>query len=144
MKGVFERQDVFRGYNLGEDEGLDKEAIISKSDVKELTDANGQEWYLLENKDAKDLLNHQKVPVGLVKKDDTELVSAHNWAAFCFKAKEIANNQFLFQEEGNELFKAICTELNAGDNSKYAPKPDMPGVARLLHDSENNCFIQLN
>ena len=31
----------------------------------------------------------------------------------------------------------FCPELNAGDNSKYAPKPDMPGVARLLHDREN-------
>ena len=62
----------------------------------------------------------------------------HNWAAFGFKTKDIASNKFVFHDAENALFKEICKELNGDDNSKYAPKPDIPGVARLLHDPENH------
>lgn len=122
----------------GPDDVLEQDALISKTDVKEETDANGQEWLLLEHADSKDLLNGQKVPIGLVSKENVEQVSVHNWAAFGFKTKEVASDQFIFHEDNNPLFKALCEELNGDKNEKNAPKPDVPGISRLMHDTENH------
>src|SRR5690554_3642517 len=122
----------------GPDDVLEQDALISKTDVKEETDANGQEWLLLEHADSKDLLNGQKVPIGLVSKENVEQVSVHNWAAFGFKTKEVASDQFIFHENNNPLFKALCEELNGDKNEKNAPKPDVPGISRLMHDTENH------
>lgn len=122
----------------GPDDGLEQDALLSKTDVKEETDANGQEWFLLEHADSKDLLNGQKIPVGLVSKENVELISVHNWAAFGFKTKEVASDQFIFHEDNNPLFKALCEELNGDTKDKNAPKPDVPGVSRLMHDTANH------
>lgn len=122
----------------GPDDVLEQDALISKTDVKEETDANGQEWLLLEHADSKDLLNGQKVPIGLVSKENVEQVSVHNWAAFGFKTKEVASDQFIFHEDNNPLFKALCEELNGDTKDKNAPKPDVPGVSRLMHDTANH------
>lgn len=122
----------------GPDDGLEQDALISKTDVKEETDANGQEWLLLEHADSKDLLNGQKVPIGLVSKENVEQVSVHNWAAFGFKTKEVASDQFIFHEDNNPLFKALCEELNGDTKDKNGPKPDVPGISRLMHDAANH------
>ena len=122
----------------GSDDGLEQDALISKTDVKEVIDANGQVWFLLENTGVEDVLNGQKVPLGMVKKDDVEQVSVYNWAAFGFKTKDIASDQFIFQEDNNPLFKAICEELNGDTKDKHAPKPDVPGISRLMHDIANH------
>src|SRR5690554_6594873 len=93
----------------GPDDGLEQDALLSKTDVKEETDANGQEWFLLEHADSKDLLNGQKVPIGLVSKENVEQVSVHNWAAFGFKTKDVASDQFVFHED-NKIGRASCRE----------------------------------
>ena len=122
----------------GPDDVLEQDALISKTDVKKETDANGQEWLLLEHADSKDLLNGQKVPIGLVSKENVEQVSVHNWAAFGFKTKDVASDQFIFHEDNNPLFKALCEELNGDTKDKNAPKPDVPGISRLMHDTANH------
>lgn len=122
----------------GPDAGLEQDALLSKTDVKEEIDANGQGWFLFEHADSKDLLNGQKVPIGLVSRENVEQVSVHNWTAFGFKTKDVASDQFIFHEDNNPLFKALCEELNGAKNDKNAPKPDVPGVSRLMHDTANH------
>lgn len=44
--------------------GLKESDVISMFDTREVKDADGAEYYLIENKHVKDLLNRQKVPMG--------------------------------------------------------------------------------